>query len=106
MRLSVRRALYEKGVRAFVSFVQSYGKHECGLLFQVKGRWGLWVGPVGGTSGWSCWPTSVCLSLELPVGELAEGMGLLRVPAMPELRGIPVTGFSPTDLDLDSICYK
>ena len=68
--------------------------------------WGLWVGPVGGTSGWSCWPTSVCLSLELPVGELAEGMGLLRVPAMPELRGIPVTGFSPTDLDLDSICYK
>ena len=69
------------------------------------------MGPVGGACGWGQWvellaDQCVCLSLELPVGELAEGMGLLRVPAMPELRGIPVTGFSPTDLDLDSICYK
>ena len=44
------RALYEKGVRAFVSFVQSYSKHECGLLFQVKGRWSLWVGHMGRAS--------------------------------------------------------
>lgn len=56
------------------------------------------MGPVGGTV--------VCVSSELKVGELAEGMGLLRIPAMPELRGIPVTGFSTTDLDLDSIRYK
>ena len=51
----VHRALYEKGIRAFVSFVQSYSKHECGLLFQVKGGWDQWVGPVGGTSGWDQW---------------------------------------------------
>ena len=40
------------------------------------------------------------------MGQLAEGMGLLRIPEMPELKGIPATGFSPTDLDLDSIRYK
>ena len=66
---------------------------------------------MGGTSGWDQWVGPVCgtiecFSSELKVGELAEGMGLLRIPAMPELRGIPVTGFSVTDLDLDSIRYK
>ena len=52
------RALYEKGVQAFVSFVQSYSKHECSLLFQLKGGylgracgWGMWVGHVGEACG-------------------------------------------------------
>ena len=31
------RAMYEKGLQAFVSFIQSYAKHECNLIFRVKG---------------------------------------------------------------------
>ena len=31
------RAVFDKGNRAFVSFIQSYGKHECSLLLRVKG---------------------------------------------------------------------
>lgn len=31
------RAIYEKGMRALVSFVQSYEKHECRLIFRFKG---------------------------------------------------------------------
>ena len=27
----------EKGTRAFVAFVQSYMKHECSLIFRLKG---------------------------------------------------------------------
>ncbi len=32
------RAMFERGTRAFVSFVQSYVKHECSLIFRVKGK--------------------------------------------------------------------
>lgn len=32
------RAVFEKGVRAFVSFVQAYAKHECSLIFRLKGE--------------------------------------------------------------------
>ena len=32
------RALYEKGMRAFVSFIQSYIKHECNMIFRLKGE--------------------------------------------------------------------
>lgn len=33
------RAVFEKGMRAFVSFVQAYAKHECSLIFRLKGEW-------------------------------------------------------------------
>ena len=32
------RELYEKGMRAFVSFIQSYAKHECNFIFKFKGE--------------------------------------------------------------------
>lgn len=32
------RAMFERGMRAFVSYVQSYSKHECSLIFRVKGK--------------------------------------------------------------------
>lgn len=32
------RAMYERGMRAFVSCVQAYNKHECSLIFRVKGK--------------------------------------------------------------------
>lgn len=32
------RAVFEKGMKAFVSYVQAYAKHECHLIFRVKGN--------------------------------------------------------------------
>lgn len=32
------RELYESGLRAFVSFVHFYHKHECKLIFQPKSK--------------------------------------------------------------------
>lgn len=31
------RAAFDRGMRAFVSFVQAYAKHECSLIFRLKG---------------------------------------------------------------------
>ncbi|XP_065828153.1 ATP-dependent RNA helicase DDX55-like [Oscarella lobularis] len=73
------RALVEKGVRAFVSFVQSYAKHECQLIFSLK---------------------------ELDLGRLAMGFGLLKMPRMPELKGRAIEGFVEADLDVEAIPFK
>ena len=32
------RAIFEKSMQAFVSYVQAYAKHECNLLFRFKGE--------------------------------------------------------------------
>jgi ATP-dependent RNA helicase DDX55/SPB4 len=32
------RAMFEKGMKAFVSHVQAYAKHECSLIFRLKGE--------------------------------------------------------------------
>ncbi|XP_032287178.1 ATP-dependent RNA helicase DDX55 isoform X3 [Phoca vitulina] len=32
------RAVFEKGMKAFVSYVQAYAKHECSLIFRLKGK--------------------------------------------------------------------
>lgn len=31
------RAMFDRAMRAFVSYVQAYAKHECSLIFRVKG---------------------------------------------------------------------
>ena len=75
------REVYEKGLRAFVSFIQFYAKHECNLIFRLK---------------------------ELDFGGLAMGYGLLHLPSMPELRRKRVvsTGFIPLHRDYSTIRYK
>ncbi|XP_072047429.1 ATP-dependent RNA helicase DDX55-like [Amphiura filiformis] len=73
------RAQFEKGTRAFVSFVQYYVKHECNLLFRVK---------------------------DLDLGQLANGFALLRMPRMPELRGKSFPNFEITEVDYDAIRFK
>ncbi|XP_062514062.1 ATP-dependent RNA helicase DDX55-like [Corticium candelabrum] len=79
-KLALRdRDILEKGTRAFVSYVQSYNKHECRLIFDVK---------------------------ELDFGLLATGFGLLRMPKMPELKGKIVETFMSSDIDLESVAYK
>ncbi|XP_062870869.1 ATP-dependent RNA helicase DDX55 isoform X2 [Trichomycterus rosablanca] len=72
------RAVFEKGMRAFVSFVQAYAKHECSLIFRIK---------------------------DLDFASLARGFALLRLPKMPELRGKTFPDFEEIT-DTDSIRYK
>ncbi|KAG9262972.1 ATP-dependent RNA helicase DDX55 [Astyanax mexicanus] len=72
------RAVFERGMRAFVSFIQAYAKHECSLIFRVK---------------------------DLDFASLARGFALLRMPKMPELRGKSFPGFEEVP-DTDSIRYK
>ncbi|EDV21759.1 uncharacterized protein TRIADDRAFT_30218 [Trichoplax adhaerens] len=73
------REIYEKGIRAFVSFVSSYRKHECSYILRVK---------------------------ELDLCSMARGFGLLRMPKMPELRNVNTSLFETVDIDVDAIAYK
>ncbi|XP_066465854.1 ATP-dependent RNA helicase DDX55 [Tiliqua scincoides] len=73
------RAVYEKGMKAFVSWVQAYAKHECSLIFRVK---------------------------DLDFASLARGFALLKMPRMPELKGKSFSDFVPVDIDTDSIPFR
>lgn len=73
------RAVYEKGMRAFVSFVQSYAKHECYMIFQMK---------------------------KLDFGRLATGFGLIKAPIMPELKAKDLESFYEVPIDTNDIKYK
>lgn len=73
------RAVYEKGIRAFVSYIKAYSKHECYLLFRMK---------------------------DLDFAKVAQGFALLKMPYMPELRGKKIQGFEPSGIDVKAIPYK
>ncbi|XP_074546809.1 ATP-dependent RNA helicase DDX55 [Halichoeres trimaculatus] len=73
------RAMFDRSMRAFVSYVQAYAKHECSLIFRVK---------------------------DLDFATLARGFALLRLPKMPELRGKNFPNFTPTTVDTETIRYK
>uniref|UniRef100_A0A4X2JWV0 ATP-dependent RNA helicase n=1 Tax=Vombatus ursinus TaxID=29139 RepID=A0A4X2JWV0_VOMUR len=73
------RAVFEKGMKAFVSCVQAYAKHECNLIFRLK---------------------------DLDFASLAQGFALLRMPKMPELRGKQFPDFVPVTIDTDTIAFK
>uniref|UniRef100_A0A8I5TSQ7 ATP-dependent RNA helicase n=1 Tax=Pongo abelii TaxID=9601 RepID=A0A8I5TSQ7_PONAB len=73
------RAVFEKGMKAFVSYVQAYAKHECNLIFRLK---------------------------DLDFASLARGFALLRMPKMPELRGKQFPDFVPVDVNTDMIPFK
>ncbi|KDR12156.1 ATP-dependent RNA helicase DDX55 isoform X2 [Zootermopsis nevadensis] len=73
------RAVMDKAIRAFVSHIQAYAKHECNVILRLK---------------------------DLNFGRLATGLGLLKLPKMPELRGKDVSDFEEVKIDLNSIPYK
>ncbi|XP_072976387.1 DEAD-box ATP-dependent RNA helicase 18 [Typha angustifolia] len=76
------RAVMEKGLKAFVSYIRAYKEHHCSYLFRWK---------------------------ELEIGKLAMGYGLLQIPLMPEVKhhSLSVDGFSAVDdIDLVQIKYK
>jgi ATP-dependent RNA helicase DDX55/SPB4 len=74
------KAVFEQGVRAFVSYIRAYGQHECSLI---------------------------CRTRDLDLGALAESFGLLKLPRMPELKDHDLTGkFQETNVDISSLTYK
>ncbi|XP_058473987.1 ATP-dependent RNA helicase DDX55 [Solea solea] len=73
------RAMFDRSMRAFVSYVQAYAKHECSLIFRIK---------------------------DLDFASLARGFGLLRMPKMPELRRKTFPNFIGTTVDTETIRYK
>ncbi|ORX66154.1 DEAD-domain-containing protein [Linderina pennispora] len=72
------REIYDRGKMAFVSFVQSYLKHEAKFIFRLK---------------------------ELAIIEVAKGYALLHLPSMPELRGRPTGRFVKYEADYDAIPF-
>ena len=65
------RDLMDKANRAFVSYIQSYVKHECKMILRVK---------------------------DLNLGAIATSYGLLKMPKMPELKKL-VMNFCPPEKD-------
>ncbi|XP_054613515.1 ATP-dependent RNA helicase DDX55 isoform X1 [Dunckerocampus dactyliophorus] len=97
------RALFDKSMRAFVSYVQAYGKHECSLIFRVKGETPhvLHHGSRNGTP-----EGSAPFFLDLDFASVARGFALLRLPKMPELRGKTFPDFQEVAVDTETIRYK
>ncbi|CAI5469762.1 unnamed protein product [Closterium sp. Yama58-4] len=76
------RAVVEKGVRAFVSFVRGYKEHHCNYIFRFQ---------------------------ELEMGAVAMSYGVLKIPRMPETRHHPrlFDGFEPDKtVDVATLKYK
>ncbi|KAJ8299141.1 hypothetical protein KUTeg_023201 [Tegillarca granosa] len=73
------RAVFEKGIQAFVSFVRFYAKHECNMIFRLK---------------------------DLDYGKMATGFGLIKIPKMPELKGKDLSDFEETEIDIKNIPYR
>ncbi|KAK0157170.1 hypothetical protein PV327_011349 [Microctonus hyperodae] len=73
------RMIYDKANRAFVSFIQSYNKHECNLILRLK---------------------------DLDFGCVAMGFGLLKMPRMPEIKSRDISTFKEINIDINEISYK
>lgn len=71
------RDLHDKAIKAFVSFVRAYSKHEASYVFRIK-------------------------SLDL-VG-VAKAYGLLRLPRMPELKG-KLKGWIEAEVDVSTLIF-
>lgn len=73
------RALYDKGQRAFVSWVQAYSKHQASSIFRVA---------------------------DLDWSELGNAWGLVRLPKMPELKKWEGDKTLGVKLDMAEYAYK
>ncbi|KIK48884.1 hypothetical protein CY34DRAFT_797675 [Suillus luteus UH-Slu-Lm8-n1] len=72
------RALHDKAVKAFVSFVRAYSKHEASYIFRIK---------------------------DLDLIGVAKSFGLLRLPRMPELKDRDKSQWEGAELNWDLYCY-
>ncbi|RHZ51061.1 hypothetical protein Glove_485g20 [Diversispora epigaea] len=71
------RDLYDKGIKAFVSYIRFYSKHEASYIFRSK---------------------------DLDLGKVAKGFCLLRLPKMPELKATKIN-FEEVLVDMDQYKY-
>ncbi|KAI7858548.1 P-loop containing nucleoside triphosphate hydrolase protein [Circinella umbellata] len=77
--VKVDRDMYDRGMKAFVSWVRSYSKHEASYIFRIKDQ---------------------------DLGRAAMGYGLLKLPKMPELRDAKEVTFTPEEnMDWDKYKY-
>ncbi|KAF2642756.1 DEAD-domain-containing protein [Massarina eburnea CBS 473.64] len=73
------RAIYDKAQRGFVSWVRAYSKHTASSIFRVQ---------------------------ELQWDDLGHAWGLLRLPAMPELKKFDGDRSLGVKIDFDTFAYK
>lgn len=72
------KLIYDRAVKAFVSFVKFYSEHDLKYIFDIKG---------------------------LDIGNLATSFQLLRLPRIKEILGRNVKNFKQSDLDPSEIKY-
>jgi ATP-dependent RNA helicase DDX55/SPB4 len=72
------RDLFDKSTKAFVSWIRSYKEHQAHFIFQFK---------------------------NVDLGALGHAFGLLKIPAMPELK-TQTMDYTPPSIDLNAIAYK
>ncbi|KAL5273352.1 DDX55 family protein [Megaselia abdita] len=75
------KEIYDKGVKAFVSHIRAYTKHECNAILRLK---------------------------DLDLGKVATSYGLLQMPRMPELKNLNADNFiEPSfDVNVNQLTYK
>ncbi|XP_030376076.1 probable ATP-dependent RNA helicase DDX55 homolog [Scaptodrosophila lebanonensis] len=75
------KGVYDKAMRAFVSHVRAYTKHECSAILRLK---------------------------DIDLGKMATSYGLLQLPRMPELKNYNSDGFIEPSfkVDLAKLKYK
>lgn len=73
------RGVYDKAMRAFVSYFKSYSKYECKVILKSK---------------------------NLDLGKIALSYGLLKFPKMSELWGKKPDSFDEVDVDINEVPYK
>ncbi|KAJ3201867.1 ATP-dependent rRNA helicase spb4 [Entophlyctis luteolus] len=74
----VDRDTHDKSIRAFTSWIRAYKEHVAASIFRLRA---------------------------VDFGALARAFGLLRLPRVPELKGVKVTGFGEDRVDPDSIPF-
>ncbi|TFK43507.1 DEAD-domain-containing protein [Crucibulum laeve] len=72
------RTIHDQAAKAFVSFVRAYSKHEASYIFRVK---------------------------DLDLVGIAKSFGLLRLPRMPELKGVNRDSWQDAEVDWDNFAY-
>ncbi|GIM10265.1 hypothetical protein Vretimale_14058 [Volvox reticuliferus] len=74
------REVMERATKAFVTYVRGYKEHHCKFIFRLQ---------------------------DLNVGRLATGLGLLRLPKMPDLKKpLGLEHFTPSPVDPATVPYK
>ncbi|KAG7449196.1 DEAD-domain-containing protein [Guyanagaster necrorhizus] len=77
-KVTADRALNDQAMKAFVSFVRAYSKHEASYIFRIK---------------------------DFDLIGAAKSYGLLRLPRMPELKNADRERWRDADVDWDTYAY-